>query len=407
MRSRGWRNVDWPLLFAVASLIAVGMVAVYSATHIPANPGRSALFGRQLQWLAMGGFVMLITAAVPLRVWEEYSPLLFGVAVLLLVAVPIFGVERGGARRWLALGGFQIQPSEVAKISLLLFLARLLSRPRLNVGRPSDLVPALLAAGLVFLLILAEPDLGTSLSVPAALVPMLFWSGLSLWVILVLASPLLSAILSVNLWLWLIFLGLVGVGLLLRRARSKLVVAVLAVNMAVGAATPILWNSLRPYQRDRVTTFLQPEKDRVGAGYQVIQSKIAVGSGGLYGKGHLQGTQKGLAFLPEPQTDFIFSVLGEEWGFAGCATLLMLFALLVARGLSLAVKVRSRFASLLAVGICGVWMFHIIVNVGMTLGLAPVTGLPLPFISYGGTFLMATLAQVGLLLNVGLRRNEL
>ena len=407
MTRRALRNLDWTLILTVAALISVGLVAVYSATHIPAHPGRTALFGKQLGWLAVGLGVLFFTTVIPLRLWEEYSPFLFAVAILLLVAVPFVGVERMGARRWLSLGGFQVQPSEMAKLALLLFMARLLSRPRFDVKRMSHLVPACAAAVAVFLLVFVEPDLGTSLSIPVALVPMLYWAGLSLGAILVLGSPLVSGILSVNLFFWLLFLAALGIGLLHARVRRTWIGAVLALNMVVGAATPILWNSLKPYQRDRVNTFLNPENDRIGSGYQLIQSKIAIGSGGLTGRGFQQGTQKGLAFLPEPQTDFIFSVLGEEFGFAGCTAMLLLFALLVQRALGLAVKVRSRFGSFLAVGISGLLIFHVAVNVGMTLGLAPVTGLPLPFISYGGTFLVAMLAQVGFLLNAALRRNEL
>jgi rod shape determining protein RodA len=403
---RLWRNVDWLLIAVVLALVAAGLVAVYSATHIPANPARSALFQKQLTWLFIGSAVLFLTAAIPFRVWEEYSPVLFGLALLLLVTVLAVGVERGGARRWLAIGGFQIQPSEMAKLALLLFAARLLSRPRLDVRRLGHLMPVLAASGAVFLFILIEPDLGTSLSIPASLTAMLYWAGLSLGTLLVVASPLVGMILSFNLWLWLLFFGALGVALAQTGARRTVVVGVLALNMAVGAATPILWNSLRPYQRDRVVTLLNPEKDRVGAGYQVNQSKIAIGSGGIGGRGLLKGTQKGLAFLPEPHTDFIFSVLGEEFGFVGCSILLLLFALLIQRGIMLAVKARSRFASLLVIGICAVIFFHVAVNVGMTLGLAPVTGLPLPFISYGGTFLLATMAQMGFLINVAIRRNE-
>ena len=194
--------------------------------------------------------------------------------------------------------------------------------------------------------------------------------------------------------------------LVLLHARRNMVIAVLAVNILVGTITPALWNSLKPYQRQRVVTFLNPETDQAGAGYQVIQSKIAIGSGGAVGRGFLQGTQKGLAFLPQQHTDFAFSVLGEEFGFIGCLIVLLLFALLVQRSLKLATRARSRFASILVVGIAASLVFHVTVNVSMTLGLAPVTGLPLPFLSYGGTFLLATLAQMGFLFNVSLRRNE-
>jgi rod shape determining protein RodA len=406
MARRSLRNLDWPLVLAVFALLGVGLLLVYSASHVPALPGRSGLFARQLSWLGVGLVVLLLAAALPFRLWEEYSHFLFAAALVLLLAVPVFGVERLGAKRWLSFGGFQFQPSELAKIATLLLVARLLARPRFDVRRWGHVLPVAAVAGGVFLLILVEPDLGTSLSIPAAVVPMLFWAGLPIGVILVLVSPLLSAVLSLNLWVWLLFLGAVAFALSASRARRNIVVGVLALNMAVGAATPILWNSLKPYQQQRVITFLNPDHDRVGAGYQVIQSKIAIGSGGLAGKGFLDGTQKGLAFLPQQHTDFIFSVLGEEFGFLGCLLVLLLYALLVQRILLLATRARSRFGGILIVGIGGILVFHVAVNVSMTLGLAPVTGLPLPFLSYGGTFLVTVLFLCGLLINVSLRRNE-
>jgi rod shape determining protein RodA len=322
------------------------------------------------------------------------------------LAVPFLGAERMGAKRWIALGGFQFQPSEVAKFATMLLVARMLARPRLDIRRPSVFLPVLGVAFLPFALILAEPDLGTSLSIPASLVTMIYWIGMPLVAIILIVAPLVSMILAVKLWLWIPFLIGLGAGLYFLRLKRSLLIGVLLVNAAAGAVTPIVWNSLKPYQQQRVLTFLDPEEDVAGAGYQVIQSRIAIGSGGLAGRGFLKGTQKGLAFLPQQHTDFVFSVLGEEWGFLGCLAALSAFALLVARAVRLAMKARSRFASLLVVGICSSLVFHVAVNVSMTLGLAPVTGIPLPFLSYGGTFLLATMAQMGLLFNVSIRRTE-
>ncbi len=406
MNRRAVRQMDWGFVITMATLLVIGLVLVYSASQVPMSPAKSALFGHQITWLGMGLLVLFVVTAIPFRFWEEYSHFFYAVSLVLLLAVPVVGVTSLGARRWLSLAGFQFQPSELAKLATILLVARMLSRPRFDLRRLTHMAPVLAAAAVPFVLILIEPDLGTSLSIPAAVVPMLFWAGLPIGVILVLGSPLLSAILSLNLWAWLLYLLVVGVILLLSRARRNLVVAVLAINMAVAAATPILWNSLKPYQRQRVVTFLNPEQDRAQSGYQVIQSKIAIGSGGVTGQGYLKGTQKGLGFLPQNHTDFIFSVLGEEWGFVGCGVVLLLFGVLVHRGLGIALKARSRFGSTLVVGICGMLVFHVAVNVSMTLGLAPVTGLPLPFLSYGGTFLVTTLALMGFILNVSLRRNE-
>jgi rod shape determining protein RodA len=398
--------MDWGFAITMAALLVIGLVLVYSASQVPMSPAKSALFGHQVTWLGLGLIVLFLIAAIPFRFWEEYSHFFYAVSLVLLLAVPAMGVASLGARRWLSVGGFQFQPSELAKLATILLVARMLSRPRFDLRRLSHVVPVLAAAAVPFVLILIEPDLGTSLSIPAAVIPMLFWAGLPIGVILVLGSPLLSAVLSLNIWAWLLYLLVVAAILVLSRARRNLVVAVLAINMAVAAGTPILWNSLKPYQRQRVVTFLNPEQDRAQAGYQVIQSKIAIGAGGWGGQGYLKGTQKGLGFLPQNHTDFIFSVLGEEWGFFGCAAVLLLFGFLVHRGLGIALKARSRFGSTLVVGICGMLVFHVAVNVSMTLGLAPVTGLPLPFLSYGGTFLVTTLALMGFVLNVSIRRNE-
>jgi rod shape determining protein RodA len=403
---RGFKNIDWGLLIAILALTAVGLALVYTASRVPAYPWKSALFGRQMMWLAMGGVTLILAMAIPFRFWEEYSQFFYIGGLVLLVAVLVVGAEREGARRWLVVGGLQFQPAEIAKLATIVFLARMLARPRIDLRRLGTVAPVVGVGLLPFALILVEPDLGTSLSLPVAMIPMLFWAGFPLSALFLLVSPLLSVLLSWNLWVWLGFVAVVAALLFAIRAKRAVVVAVVALNMAAGAGAPILWNSLKPYQQERVLTFLNPEKDPADAGYQVIQSKIALGSGGWAGKGYLQGTQKGLAFLPEQHTDFIFAVLGEEFGFLGCVGVLLLFVLLIQRGLAVAVKARSRFAGLMAVGICGMILFHVAVNVSMTLGLAPVTGLPLPFLSYGGTFLLVTLAQCGLLLNVSLRRNE-
>lgn len=404
--SRRFRQFDWILLFSILGLIAAGMTLVYSASQVPAYPWKAGLFTRQTMWLVIGLVALFTAAAVPFRFWEEYSHLIYGVAMVVLASVLVIGVEREGARRWLSFGGFQFQPSELAKLATIMLVARLLSRPRLDITKLSALLPVLFAALVPFVLILLEPDLGTSLSLPAALVGMVFWAGFPGVVILIVATPLLSTLLSFKLWLWVPYLVLLLVFLRMIGVKRLLGGAITVVNLAAGFAAPVLWGTLHPYQQQRVLTMLNPESDPTNSGYQVIQSKIAIGSGGLAGKGFLEGTQKGLAFLPEQHTDFIFSVLGEEFGFIGCVLVLCLFALLIQRSVRLATKARSRFGAYLVVGIASMIMFHVAVNVSMTVGLAPVTGLPLPFLSYGGTFLLVTLIQSGLLLNVAFRRNE-
>jgi len=247
MARRSLRTFDWGLLATIVALTGVGMVLVYTASRVPAYPGKSVLFDRQLLWLGLGTVALGITAAVPFRVWEEYSHFFYGVGVLLLVAVLAVGVEREGARRWLGAGSFRFQPSEMAKLATILLVARLLARPRLDLKRLSTLVPIALLAGIPFVLILLEPDLGTSLSLPAAVIPMLYWAGFPLGTLAMVASPLVSVLLSWNLWVWLGFLGLLVLFLTGTRVRRSVTIVVLALNMVTGAGAPLLWNALHGY----------------------------------------------------------------------------------------------------------------------------------------------------------------
>jgi rod shape determining protein RodA len=255
-------------------------------------------------------------------------------------------------------------------------------------------------------LVLREPDLGTSLSFPAILIAMLLWGGMPLRQLALGLSPVLNValfFLTGSLW-WFagLFVGMLG----LFRPRLPALIALLLLNGVVAYATPHLWGHLHDYQKRRIETFLNPDQDPYGAGYQIIQSKIAIGSGGVTGKGYLKGTQKALAFLPMRHTDFIFSVVGEEFGLLGSLTVVLLYAVLILRGLHLGIASRNAFASLMAICIVAALFYHIMVNILMTIGWAPVTGLPLPLLSYGGTALIVNGMEIGLLQNVALRRHE-
>jgi rod shape determining protein RodA len=286
-------------------------------------------------------------------------------------------------------------------------LARRFDQEKLDLRRFAHWFPALLIALVPCALVAKEPDLGTSLSFPVILVVMFFWAGMPPGRLLLGLSPVLNAVLffvTGNLW-W--SAGLVAALLAVVRPRFRALLVVLLLNTAVGYVLPHAWHHLADYQKRRIETFVNPGNDPYGAGYQIIQSRIAIGSGGLRGTGYLKGTQKGLAFLPMRHTDFIFSVIGEEWGLLGTLTVVLLYGLLVLRGFRLALGARSGFASLLAVGVVSALFYHVMVNVLMTIGWAPVTGLPLPLISYGGTALVANGIQIGLLQNVAIRRSEI
>jgi rod shape determining protein RodA len=278
------------------------------------------------------------------------------------------------------------------------------------INHPKVLSVALLITGVPALMVLKQPDLGTSLVFGAILMGMLFWAGLSLRELGWLVSPaisLLVAVLSGFNWIvWSLFMAVLFGLLLWVRPAPRVFVGIMVLHIGIGVCAEPLWDSLHDYQRQRVVTFLDPQEDALGAGYQIIQSKIAIGSGGLTGRGYLQGTQTQLSFLPEQQTDFIFSVIGEELGFIGSTAVLLMLYILIYRGVKIAVQVRSRYHSLVAAGCVSVLAFHVIMNVGMTLGLLPVAGVPLPFLSYGGSFLLTCMTLCGLLMNVWKRRFE-
>ncbi|HEX7879803.1 MAG TPA: rod shape-determining protein RodA [Candidatus Eisenbacteria bacterium] len=402
----GGRTFDWQILLIVLALVAFGVAMVYSATHIPSSPGRANLWRSQILWAMLGLTVATIGALVPYRVFETFAHILYAGSVFLLLLVPVIGVSEYGAKRWLDFGGFNFQPSEPAKILTVLMLARYLDRKRLDLTRPAEVMGAVGIMLLPWFLIVRQPDLGTSLSLPVAAAAMLYWAGLPAYILLLTATPLISMITSLWMWIWVPYILALFGAMRLFRAPRLMMVAVLLVNIGLGLATPHIWNHLKPYQRERVHTFLDPNRDRSGSGYQIIQSRIAIGSGGAFGKGYMEGTQKALAFLPMQHTDFIYSVVGEEFGFIGTTGVLLLLGGLIIRGFWVAGRARNRFASLLAVGIATTFLFHTLVNTAMTAGMAPVTGIPLPFISYGGTFMITCLFQAGLLLNVAIRRNE-
>jgi rod shape determining protein RodA len=304
-----------------------------------------------------------------------------------------------GAERWIALGALKLQPSEFAKIGLLLALARCLSAKSVELAKPSSLLAPAALVVLPFALVLKQPDLGTALVMGGMVLPMLLWAGMPLFEIALLVSPLLSMLLSFHVLPWGIYF--LSFCVLLYLARPSLAIASVSVltNILFAGATAIIWNLLHDYQKSRIVSFLDPARDPFGTGYQIIQSKVAVGSGRFWGKGFLQGTQTKLSFLPEQHTDFIFSVFGEQFGFLGVLILILLFFLLVYRCFSVAKESRNRFINLLSVGIGSILGLHIFTNIAMTVGMMPVTGIPLPLLSYGGSFIFTCMILLGLIIS--------
>ena len=400
------KKADLTLISCALLLSLIGVSLIYSTGHGPLAAARSHLYLRQLVWLGAGILLLASAAALPLRFYDALAKLLYVAAILLLVAVLAVGEVRFGARRWFQIGSFLLQPSEFTKVALILLLARILSNRRADWTRFGSLTIPVILALIPAALIIEQPDLGTAVSLVAILFGMLYWAGVPAINLAVLLLPLASMLCSFWWWIWLIFFGVQW--LVLRYSTLSFVhsVFVMIGTTVVGGAAREFWNKLEHYQKERIISFLSTGADQLGAGYQTVQSKIAIGSGAVLGKGFLKGTQKSLAFLPQQHTDFIFAVLGEEFGFVGCCLVVFLYAVIIWKGISIAVRTRSRFGSLMCAGIVSLLVYHVAVNILMTLGLAPVTGVPLPFLSYGGSALIVSLTMVGVMAGIAAKVYE-
>lgn len=385
---------DAGLVLAALGLSLFGVAMIYSAgvLNVP-SPVVSIAWQRQLVWLllALVGFLASVRVSPRWLEWGAYPA--YSITLVLLAATLVVGTGAGtaaGMRSWIRIGGFGFQPAELAKLATVLALARYLASRRDPPRFLRDLLApsALVAAPMG--LVLLQPDLGTALAFVGILFGVLYWAGTPLPFLLLLASPGISLILSFSTLAWSLYfiVFLFALYLLRHRIFAAEGVAVGLANLAAGTVAQPLWNSLAEYQRNRLLVFLDPTVDPRGAGWHLLQSKVAVGSGGIWGKGFTEGTQKKLAFLPEQHTDFIFSVVGEEFGFVGVALALLTFGYILLRLIRMAEKTEDPFAGLVLFGIFGAWLVHIFINIGMTVGVVPVTGIPLPFVSYGGSFLM-------------------
>ena len=357
MSKKTFKNFNWTLFFVAITLSLIGIFLIYSSTHETFFSHQANLPFKQMLWLVLGFTALTVAYRSDYHVLISLAYPLYIITALLLILVLLFGQTRWGAQRWLQIGGFALQPSEFCKISLILVLAYQLERRKGNLSQISSLALPTLALLLPMLLIFKQPDLGTA----AILFP--------------------------------IYLGM----LYLSGVRTKHLLWIIALVLLL---LPIFWFFLKDYQQARLLVFFKPNSDPLGAGYSIIQSKIAIGSGGLLGQGWLAGTQTHLHFLPEHHTDFIFSVLGEEWGFLGTSLILGLYAVLVVQGLKICFNARDSLGSLLAGGIVVFFITQILINIGVTVGIMPATGIPLPFLSYGGSSLLVSLFCIGILLNI-------
>lgn len=391
-----------PLLFGVVlALTAFGIAMVYSAgvLDVPSTIV-AGLWRTQLLWFVLAMLATPLVLRVPV-IWLEWAAQpIYAVCVVLLVLTLYIGTGAGtaeGVAGWISVGPIRIQPSEVAKIGVVLMLARVLGSwreaPQTIWMLWKPILVVLVPMGLVML----QPDLGTALVFTSILLAMLFWAGTPLPTLFFLASPVLGLFLSVSVWLWgAYFVLLVLLLAFVYKPYLSEGVAILVANVVAGTIALPLWESLQPYQQNRFLVFLDPSRDPRGAGYNLIQSQVAIGSGGWFGKGFLDGTQKRLAFLPEQHTDFIFAVVGEEFGFLGVALVLLAFGFVFWRLVRVAEMAPDPFASLVPFGLFGSWFAHVLVNTGMTVGVMPITGIPLPFLSYGGSFLLVNLLAMAM-----------
>jgi rod shape determining protein RodA len=358
---RIFQNFDWTLMGLVLSICVIGILNIYSAGYA-ASERLFPFYLKQIQWIALGLIIMMIIFFIDYRLIIKGAYVIYGISVALLALVYIYGYTMRGSQRWLALGGFIFQPSELMKLTIIIVLARYFDDHKSN--EPYKLkelfVPFLIVIA-PFLLILKQPDLGTALILMILFASIIFFVGIN----------------------WKSFLIALAGGLVF---------------------IPIGWFFLKDYQKERLITFFNPENDPLGAGYHIIQSMIAVGSGGFFGKGFLNGSQTQLKFLPEQQTDFVFSVFAEEWGFIGGMVLIIMFISLILWGLKIALHARDLLGTIIAFGITALISWEIFINIGMVLGMLPVVGIPLPFLSYGGSAMVSLMAAMGLLMNINVRK---
>jgi rod shape determining protein RodA len=356
------KNVDWALIIMTALLAVIGLVAIHSATLQSESTYLRDLYWRQGVWVGIGLVAMIGATLIDYRTLARFAYPLFILGIITLIGVAILGKVGGGSQRWLSIAGLTIQPSEIMKLVVIILVARIFDDVDEDDGLSFiSLFKPTMYILIPFFLVLRQPDLGT------ALIFMIIYSVMAL------------------------FYGV--------QQRTLAILVGAAVVIA-----PLFWLMLKPYQKKRVMTLLDPEIDPTGQGYHIIQSKIAIGSGGTWGKGIFEGTQSKLNFLPEKHTDFIFSVIAEEVGFVGSLILIGIFFFFIIRLFEGASNARDRFGSLLVIGVGAMFTFHAVYNIGMTLGLFPITGVPLPFISYGGSSLLTNFIAVGLVVNVSMRR---
>ena len=411
---RSWyKNLDWVSLALWAALASIGLVAIYSATHGPAKEflleSVQQNFSRQLTFFGVSAAALVVILLLPARFIVRMAPVAYVFCLGLLGAALAFGRVINGAQSWLQVGPVSLQVAEVAKVGTVLAVTALLSRKEARLGSVPYLVGAAVLILIPAVLVVLQNDTGTGLVFLSLIPVMLFWSGAIplTWMALLAAPALAVYLVIVNPLYAAVFVALAAGGMVLwTRSYAMSGLMLVAAGGVAIAAYVGLYQILEPHQVARLVAFDDPEAFRYGAGFHVIQAKAAIGSGGLFGKGFTNGTQTQLAYIPENSTDFVYTIIGEEFGFLGAMLVLVLFAFLLIRLAGLGVQAGFALPRLFIAGVTGIFLVHIIINVGMTIGLMPVIGIPLPFISYGGSALLANTTMLAIALNLHARRDE-
>ncbi len=390
---------DFGLLFPVIILFIAGLAAIYSSTVN--NPAAQGNFQKQLVWGLIALIIFFVTYSLPTKSFKVAAVPGYLLSLLLLIVVLVIGKKVSGSRSWISIGLLGFQPSELAKITTIFAMALFLSKSNINIDSFKDLLFTLAIGLFPVMLILLEPDMGTALVFVGMIITIIFWKGISSFGLFVVLSPAFVAMASLfGMAYFLASLALIVVVLFTFKKNIFFSGSIFALNLAAGFFTDYVYKALSPHQQKRILAFIDPMSDPLGSGYNSIQAKVAIGSGGLTGKGFLSGHQTQLQFIPEQWTDFVYCVIGEEFGFIGSIIILGLFFYLFTRILKIAYSSKDEFLSLVTIGILSVYFVHFIVNLGMVVGILPVIGIPLPFVSYGGSSLLVNMFMLGIVANI-------
>lgn len=390
---------DFGIFIPAFLLMLIGFVAIFSATI--SHPTASGNFERQFFWGIISVIVFFIIYSIPITSFRIMSIPTYTISIIFLLAVITVGRTIAGQKSWLIFGPIGFQPSELAKLGMIMAMSAFLSKKNTDIESFKDIVLALAIGFIPVALILLEPDLGTSIIFAGIIFILIFWKGISLFGLFVVLSPGFVALASLFGTYSLIgSLVLIATVLILFKKDLFFSASVLALNIAAGFFTDYIYNAFSPHQQRRIQAFMDPMTDPLGSGYNSIQAQLAIGSGGLFGKGFLSGNQTQLQYIPKQWTDFIYCVIGEEFGFIGSIIVLVLFTFLFVRLLKLASTTKDEYLSLLIIGVLAVYFFHYLINIGMVVGIFPVIGIPLPFVSYGGSSLFVNWIMLGIVANI-------